>query len=375
MAGLDGPAVYQLRSLLTLAEELHFGRAAARLYITQPALSQQIRSLEQRLGVRLFTRTSRRVELTPMGQALLPRVRNVVGAADELRDAARCFSADDDAVALRLGLAGWSAALEATHQVVTAITAQHPDVKVELKVLDMAEQSTALAMGKVDAAFVYLPVPAGCHAEPLTTEPRVVCLSSSDPLADRPTLRLADLADRAVVGLAPDVSHDERSFWATDPRPDGTPVSYTDHQVRRIDSLLSAVSFDGAIAFLPAVATELFPRPDIRYRPVVDLEPCTFAIVWPTSHRANPHTAVLESICRQLREQGLPAGTKRASDETPASPGEPGAGPGTGTGTGTGIARSGIRGDAAWSRRRRLIAQTTIPTQGTARATDTGVTL
>jgi DNA-binding transcriptional LysR family regulator len=318
MIGVDDPAVHQLRSLLTLAEELHFGRAAARLYLTQPALSQQIRTLERRLGVQLFTRTSRKVYLTPLGQALLPLVRNVVDAADELRDAARHSSSEGDGLVLRLGLADCAAALAATRQVIAALTTVHPGLEVDFQVLDLVEQATALAAGKIDAAFGYLPVPDGLHAEPLTTEPRLVCLPASDPLADKPTLRLADLGDRPMVGMAPEVSSLERGFWAMDPRPNGARVRYTDHQVTRVEALLSAVSFDDAIAFLPAVAAELFPRPDVRYRPVVDLVPCTFGVIWPEADREKPNIRLLADICRRLRDQGLPPGMMRRLAEPPS---------------------------------------------------------
>ncbi|WP_432042801.1 LysR family transcriptional regulator [Streptomyces cadmiisoli] len=316
MVGAEDPAVHQLRSLLALAEELHFGRAATRLYLTQSALSQQIGTLERRLGVQLFTRTSRKVQLTPLGRALLPLVRNVVGAADELRDAARHSSAGDDGLVLRIGLTDCAATLTATRRVIATLTTLHRGLEVDLQVLDLVEQATALAVGRIDAAFVYGPVPAGFHAEPLTTEPRVVCLAASDPLARRPALRLADLADRPMVGLAPEISAVERRFWAMDPRPDGTRVRYTGHHVTRVESLLSAASFDGAIAFLPAVAAELFPRPDIRYRPVADLAPCTFGLVWPEPARENPNITALADLCRRLRDQGrLPAGTIQGPDE------------------------------------------------------------
>ncbi|WP_052845131.1 LysR family transcriptional regulator [Streptomyces sp. NRRL S-31] len=316
----DDPAVHQLRSLLTLAEELHFGRAAARLYLTQPALSQQIRTLERRLGVQLFARTSRKVQLTSLGHALLPLVRNVVDAADELRNAARHPSDDADALVLRVGLTDCAAALAATRRVIATLTTLHPGLEVDFQVLDLVEQATALTVGRVDAAFVYLPVPDGFETEPLTTEPRVVCLPATDPLARRPTLRLADLSGRPTVSLAPEASPVERRFWAMDPRPDGTRVRYTDHQVTRVESLLSAVSFDGAIAFLPAVAAELFPRPDIRYRTVADLAPCTFGVVWPERDgEVCRGITALADVCRRLRDQGgLPPGTMREPDEDPS---------------------------------------------------------
>jgi DNA-binding transcriptional LysR family regulator len=309
MVRVDDLNLHQLRSALTLAEELHFGRAAERLYLTQPALSQQIRSLERRLGVHLFTRTSRRVEMTPVGNALLPLVKNVVGATDELRNAAQHPSADNDK--LRLGLIDCAAPLAATRLVIAALTALHPGLELDFRVLDLVDQATALTAGTIDAAFVYLPVRDVFHAQPLTTEPRVVCISSSDPLARRSPMRLADLADRPVVSLTPEASEAERRFWAVDPRPDGIPVRYTHHHVTRVESLLSAVSFDGAIAFLPAVAAELYPRPDIRYLPVHDLAPCTFGAVWLAFGREPANIAMLREVCDRMHRQGMPTGTSQ----------------------------------------------------------------
>jgi DNA-binding transcriptional LysR family regulator len=303
---MEDPSVHQLRLLLTLAEELHFKRAAGKLYLTQPALSQQIRSLEHRLGVQFFARTSRRVELTPAGRALLPLVEKVVNAADHLRSAASRSAIS--ATRLRLGLCENVAALTATRSVLDAVGSLYPCMGPDIQVFDFVEQVSALENGKVDAAFAYLPVPEGMHSEPLTTEPRVVCVSSSDPLAEYSSVSLADLADYPVVSLAPQVFREGRDFWAADPRPDGTRVRYTGHHVTRFESLLSMASFGGAIAFVPAVAARLYPRPDIAYLPVRDLPDCTFALVWSAVNDDTPQITALRDICAQLRDQGLPAG-------------------------------------------------------------------
>ncbi|WP_137992767.1 LysR family transcriptional regulator [Streptomyces vilmorinianum] len=303
---MEDPTVHQLRLLLTLAEELHFKRAASKLYLSQPALSQQIRSLEQRLGVQFFTRTSRSVELTPTGQALLPLVRKVVNATEHLRNAASRSALGD--TRLRLGVCENVAALEATRSVLGALSALYPCMGPEIHVLDFVEQMTALENGTIDAAFAYLPVPEGMHSQPLTTEPRVVCVASSDPLATRSSVTLADLAGYPVVSLASQMFQEGRDFWAADPRPDGTPVNYTSHHVTRFESLLSMASFGGAIAFVPSAAARLYPRPDIRYLPVRDLPDCTLGVVWPTVHRDKPQITALEDICRQLHRTGLPTG-------------------------------------------------------------------
>jgi DNA-binding transcriptional LysR family regulator len=305
MVHTEDPTVHQLRLLLTLAEELHFKHAADRLYLTQPALSQQIRSLEHRLGVQLFVRTSRRVELTSTGQVLLPLAKKIVDATDDLRGAARRATHRSDQ--LRIGVSENAAALAATRAVLAMISALHPGIDVAVRVVDFIEQTTVLRDGDVDAAFVYLPVPDGVCFQALTTEPRVVCVSSADPLARRSSVRLADLADHPVVSLSTEVFQSGRDFWAVDPRPDGTPVRYTDHHVSRCETLLSAVSFDEAIAFVPAVMQQLYPRPDVHYLPTDDLSPCSFAAVWLESDHQRSQILVLEDVCQRLRQQGLPS--------------------------------------------------------------------
>lgn len=294
----DVPTAHQLRLVLTLAEELHFGRTAARLYLTQPALSQQVRTVEQRLGVQLFDRTSRRVDVTAAGRALLPIAQKVVDAADALRGAAAAIARSDQP--LRLGVCESFAALNATRDVIAAIADTHPELGPNVHVSDFfVEQLSALRDGEVDAAFVYFPVPDDLHAQALTTEPRLLCVAGTDQLAGMTSVRMADLASRSVISLAPATAVAARRFWAMDPRPDGSPVAYTTHEVVRIESLLSAVSFSSAIAFVPSAVAELYPRPDLRYLEVEDLPPCTFGVVWRPGDNNTPKIAALERACRQ----------------------------------------------------------------------------
>jgi DNA-binding transcriptional LysR family regulator len=308
----DEPSAHQLRLLLTLAEELHFGRAGARLYLSQPALSQQIRALEQRIGTKLFTRTSRRVELTTAGRALLPLAHKVVDAADEFRAAARRANPGVDR--LRLGVCESFATLPATHKVIDTVFELYPDLGPDVHVVDFfIAQLTALEDGIIDAAFVYLPVPGDLDSLPLTNEPRLACVSSSDPLAERSSVLLADLADRPMVSLAPKTFPAARNFWAAEPRPNGVNVRYTGHQVATFESLLSAVSLSQAIAFVPASATQLYARPGIRYLPVADLPECTFSVVWKAVDRNKPKIVALERTCRRLRDEGRPAASVTAA--------------------------------------------------------------
>ncbi|MGM1062185.1 LysR family transcriptional regulator [Saccharothrix sp. Mg75] len=299
MTNGDEPTAQHLRQLLVLAEELHFGRAANRLYLSQPALSQRVRALELKLGVQLFDRTSRRVELTAQGQALLPLARRVVDSVDDLLRAAE--RASNDTPVLRLGVCESFAALDATRGVISMLSTDHPELGPEVRVVDsFTEQLAELRKGEIDAAFVHLPVPDDLGAQPLVTEPRVACIAAHDPLAERDVIRLSDLADHPVLGLNPEGFPEGRRFWAVDPRPDGTRVRHATHKVTGFESLLSTVALGGAIAFVPVTAARLYVRPDVRYLQVADLPECEFGVIWQVAEKDKPHIEVLRSVCHRF---------------------------------------------------------------------------
>ncbi|MDT0309077.1 LysR family transcriptional regulator [Streptomyces sp. DSM 44917] len=288
------PSTHQLRLFLALAEEAHFGRAAARLFMTQPALSQQIRALEERLGMLLIDRTSRAVTLTAAGRALLPEAREVVDAVARLRRRAETFAREVRGH-LVLGFIGAEASMPYTHAVLSALNERHPRIGIEMRGLDFADQIDALANGDVDAAFLRPPLPPGVQTLHLATEPRVACLAANDPLAAGSPLTLAQLADRPVIDLPEGSPPGWRDFWTVAPRPDGAsplfgPVA-TD-----VESLLHTVARGPAMSFLPAAARRLYPRPGVAYLPVTDLSPCTSALAWLPHRRTHPLlTALRES--------------------------------------------------------------------------------
>ncbi|WP_431042457.1 LysR family transcriptional regulator [Streptomyces sp. P1-3] len=246
------PSAHQLRLLLVLAEELHFGRAAKRLYISQPALSRQIRSLEEHLGVPLVERSTRRVELTAAGEALLPHVRAVVSAVDGLRGAAEVEArppASD-----RVVLGSYVSGLPAMRILLDELRQRHPVPEVEWRTVGPIDQARALLDGDVDAAFCYGPMPEGIQTLPLATERRLVCLPDTHPLADRKAVTLADLADLPVVGFSPQIDREWREFWAVDPRPDGTPVRYADQTGTTLEACIALVAWGTASGSSPKAA-------------------------------------------------------------------------------------------------------------------------
>ncbi|WP_338926487.1 LysR family transcriptional regulator [Mycetohabitans endofungorum] len=196
----------QLRYFVTLAEEQHFSRAAARLAMTQPPLSQAIRLLEDALGVRLFERTKRSVELTPVGAALLPEVRRVLAAADALAPLARSLAQGETGV---LALAFVSSA---DYGLLPGLLRQFgerfPRVRLQLLEATSDVQIDELVAGRIDAGIVIPPIPprhaAALSYLPIAREPLIVAMSCElaqalDTAYDQAEIELAQFADVPLV--------------------------------------------------------------------------------------------------------------------------------------------------------------------------------
>ena len=148
-----------LRYFVAVAEELHFGRAAARLHMAQPPLSQRIRGLERELGVRLFDRTSRRVELTPAGRLLLDEARGLLARADALTATMERLRGGELGE-LRAGVPPEIGA-SVLAELLTSFRAAGPDVRLELREATTGEQLEGLAAGELDVGVVRHPVRLG----------------------------------------------------------------------------------------------------------------------------------------------------------------------------------------------------------------------
>lgn len=298
------PSTHQLRLFLVLAEELHFGRAAARMFMTQPSFSQQIRALEKRLDVPLVRRSSRAVELTRAGRALVPEARATVDAMARLRQLTNLHARELHGH-LTVGSIGAEAAMPYTRAILTELRNRHPSITIEMRSLNFAEQIDVLTSGEVDVAFLRPPVPSGLKTLHLATEPRVVCLSADDPLAGHPHLTLAQLAHHTVVDVPPGAPRIWWNYWAVNPRPDGTPVRFGP-VVADIEAMLLAVARGQAITFLPAGSRELYPRPGVAYVDVTDLPPSTAALTWLPKNHARPTITALREAARTILRQNPP---------------------------------------------------------------------
>ncbi|MFD7159562.1 LysR substrate-binding domain-containing protein [Kribbella sp. NPDC059898] len=255
-----------LRYFVAVAEERHFGRAAARLHIAQPPLSQQIRQLEAELGVQLLRRTTRRVELTAAGEAYLDRARQIVAAVSSAAGEAQRVAAGLQG-RLVIGCVG-SATYSLLPQLVRTLREELPDVEVSVQGEMLApDQAGALLAGRIDLGLLRRPVDEDAlRVRTLRTDRLIVAVPDGHRLAGRARLRLRDLAGEDFVihaGGGRSVMHDavqarcrEAGF---EPR--------VRHEVAETSTLVTFVAAGLGVAVVPEPTAELMV-PGVAYRPL-----------------------------------------------------------------------------------------------------------
>lgn len=197
---MSRPTVQQLRYAVAVADERHFGRAAQVCFISQPALSNQIRELEAKLGVQLFERTSRGVLVTPAGEEVVARARRILSEVDDLCEAAGDAGGELGG-SLRLGVIP-TIAPYVLPRAVPLIEAAHPGVELYLRE-DRTEPLLAqLRAGDLDLLLLALPVlRPGVEEQALYDEPFLLAVPEHHRLATAPSCRVADLAGERLVLL------------------------------------------------------------------------------------------------------------------------------------------------------------------------------
>ncbi|MCW0213982.1 MAG: LysR substrate-binding domain-containing protein [Pseudonocardia sp.] len=274
-----------LRGFVAIAEERNLTRAAARLHLTQPALTRTLQQLEKHLGVRLVERSTHHLELTAAGRVFLGRARVALSAVDDALDPGRAGTWP-----LRLGHA-WSALGRHTTPVLRRWAAEHPDVPLELVRHD--DRSAGLDRGAVDAALRRDPEPApDMRTALLYDEERWAVLPDDSHLAARDRLSLADLATRPVVWNSVSGSTTSR-LWPADAQPPRfLPVATT-------DDWLSIIAAGGGVGVTTAATTVLHAYPGVTYRPLTDAPRVGVYLTWrePPGH---PGVADLLELIRAV---------------------------------------------------------------------------
>lgn len=277
-----------LRYFAVVAEEGNLTRAAERLFVSQPALTKQIRQLESQMGVRLFTRSRAGMALTAAGQALAKQAPAVLGGWDQaLREAKS--AASQAAQVLRVGfLAG--AANEATQEILAAFARRRSAWRVEMRAASWLDPTAGLASGDADVALLRLPFPGqdSLRTEVLLTEPRWVALPAAHPLADRDQICFRDLWDEPFVAAPADTGW-WRDWWLAAAEREGHPVrigAVTD--TGQPDDWLAAIANGHGVALAPESGARYYARPGIVYRPVTGVSPSEVAVAWSPAADTNP---------------------------------------------------------------------------------------
>lgn len=245
----------QLRYFVAVAEDLHFGRAAKRLNLSQPPLSQQVQRLETSLGTALLDRTSRRVRLTAAGSVLLERARALLEAADATRDAVGRASRGEEG-RLRIGFVHF-AGYGFLPEIVSAYRTRYPDVVLSLRAMMPMQQFEALHEYRLDLGIVRAPVPEqDLVQEVFVSEAFVVALPEDHPLAGRPRCRLSDFAADRFVLYPADISESAHEKMETLFRKAGFKPKPA-VEVSTVHTALGFVSAGIGLAIVPASASRM----------------------------------------------------------------------------------------------------------------------
>ncbi|PHV10715.1 LysR substrate-binding domain-containing protein [Chitinimonas sp. BJB300] len=197
-----------LRYFVAVAEELHFTRAAVRLHIGQPPLSQQIRALEEEIGAVLFERSKRRVVLTEAGRLFFDRAKRILAEVKSAAEQARRV-AQGEAGELRVGFTSSLPFTSLLPGVLHDFRADWPDVRLQLRELFTAEQFTALRVNELDIGFVRFTgreAPEGIDLHEIHRDPLRLVISTQHPLAVEPAVWVSQLREEDFVTYPKDVS-------------------------------------------------------------------------------------------------------------------------------------------------------------------------
>ncbi|MDX2518934.1 LysR family transcriptional regulator [Streptomyces stelliscabiei] len=256
-----------LRYFVSVAEELHFGRAATRLHLSQPPLSRAIKQLEAEVGALLFTRSPAGVLLTPVGRVLLDEARALLAHADRVRER---VSAAAGVTTLTVGILG-----DGTDPGVTRLAAafrrRHPGIEIRIRDTDLTDPTCGLRAGLVDVALTRAPFDeTALTVRVLRTDQVGAVLRADDSLARCDRLRLVDLSDRSWFQFPQGTDPDWQSYW-NGGRPREGPV------VRAVQECLQAVLWNGTVGLAPLghdLPTEL------AVVPLIDMAPSRVVAVW-----------------------------------------------------------------------------------------------
>lgn len=287
----------ELRIFLALAEELHFGRTAERLQISQPGVSEAIRSLEARIGARVFERTSRRVSLTSAGEELRGNLVPALAAVDRALAQASEHAASV-AGPLRIGFTSTTHG-PSLHRLIDAFQTRHPDCQVILHEVDTLDPYAAVRRGDVDVLVNWLAVdePDLTAGPAISLHSRLLVVARSHRLATRTSVLIEDLADEQVALPLPPFPAALYDAILPPRTPSGRPIART-QPVRSINEIAAHVAH-GRIVHVTMNGVPVFARDDAVLIPIQDLAPTPLGLIWSTA-RENAKIRALGEIARAI---------------------------------------------------------------------------
>lgn len=300
-----------LRYFVAVADEGQITRAARKLNLAQPALSQAIAQLESDLGFKLLARHARGVTLTPAGEVFLVKARLAVAAWAEAAAAAQAMARANRGT-IEFGFVGVPPGLDSP-QLLEEFAGSHPEIDVCYRELSFPGRATSAWLGEVDVAVCHSPPrDPSVWAHVLRTEPRVVLAPGRHPLAQRSELSLADVLDETFIGFHTAVEPAWAGFWSLDDHRGGGPQRLTADRAGNPHEVLAALAVRRAITTVPASVASLVPNvlSGVVAIPLRDALPATIVLAG-HEDRANP---LVESLVRFARGGGGPRLRKAAED-------------------------------------------------------------
>ena len=285
-----------LRAFLAVADELHFGRAAERLRISQSRVSQLVRALETIVGEPLFERSSRRVALTAAGERLRARTRpayvELRHAVEEVSDASHDVRGE-----LRVGLLLATSGGRRLGEIVRLFERRHPASRVTVSELDWAEPLGPLRRGEVDVTAIRFPIrqPDITVGPVLTTDLRVLAVAEGHPLAGRRSVSVEDLAAETLSYVSTVPAEIVEDFL---PRstPSGRPIAR--RAVANPLEMLMLVAQGELVHATVESLPEFLSYPGVTYVPIVDLPPSHAGLVW----RTEDETLAIRAFAKAARD-------------------------------------------------------------------------
>jgi DNA-binding transcriptional LysR family regulator len=280
--------IRHIRAFIAVADEKSFARAAERLNVSQPALSQTIIQFEETLGFPVFERTTRSVTLTQSGERLLARARTLNKDIDVFQGEARALQ-----LALKNRLrVGYmiGTAVQFIPAIIREFERIRPGASLDLQEFDFSDPTAGLRDGKVDCGIIRPPVDLDdIEIVAIAREKCVVCLPTGHRLAQQETVELDDILDEPIV--AAPVPGVWRDYWlANDYRVD-RPAKVV-FEAATVESELQAVASGRGISITADSTAQYYARPGVVFRPIVDMRECVIAI----GYRGQPNRLVADFI-------------------------------------------------------------------------------